>query len=98
VLTEPDRHGEPALSSKHGVCTAFRDFADAYDWNFCWKVWDALRAAVASGASPEAAVADTPRHRSNGSWSDGRPDRAVEGPAHRAHPPVTDSRARTEWQ
>jgi hypothetical protein len=71
VLTEPDGHGQPALSSKHGVCTAFRDLADAYDWNFCWKVWDALRTAAASGASPQAAIADTPHHRTNGTWSDG---------------------------
>jgi hypothetical protein len=71
VLTEPYRHGQPALSSKHGVCTAWRGIADAYDWNFCWKVWDALRAAAASGESPKAAVVDTPQHRSNGSWSDG---------------------------
>ena len=43
VLTHADKHGSPALSSKHGVCTARKGAADAYDWNFCWKVWDALR-------------------------------------------------------
>ena len=41
---------EPPLSSAHGVCSSRIDPAtgpldppDAYDWNFCWKVWDAMR-------------------------------------------------------
>jgi hypothetical protein len=43
VLTRTDDHGQPPLSSTHGVCTAYQGHANAYDWNFCWKVWDALR-------------------------------------------------------
>ena len=39
VLTYDDSHGLPALSSAHGVCAAFPGTANAYDWNFCWKVW-----------------------------------------------------------
>ena len=41
VLTRPDAHGTPPLSAPHGVCAAGKDGADAYDWNFCWKSWDA---------------------------------------------------------
>ena len=38
------RHGTPALSSEHGVCAGPTPGpADAYDWNFCWKVLDALQ-------------------------------------------------------
>ncbi|QXC62483.1 hypothetical protein KSP35_06690 [Aquihabitans sp. G128] len=74
VATVADRHGAPALLAKHGVCAAPKGKADAYDWNFCWKVWDALRAAAAGdeGAAAEA-LGDTPEHRSNGEWSDGTP-------------------------
>ena len=44
VMTRPDDHGEPPLLAPHGVCAASpQGTADAYDWNFCWKVWDALR-------------------------------------------------------
>ena len=71
VLTETDRHGTPALSSAHGVCAAPPDQADAYDWNFCWKVWDALRDAAYYGTNGKYALGDTPEHRSNGTWSDG---------------------------
>ena len=74
VLTEPDRHGEPALSSTHGVCAAPRGLADAYDWNFCWKVWDALRSAADdNGADRRFALGNTPEQRNNGAWSDGTP-------------------------
>jgi hypothetical protein len=74
VLTEPDAHGQPPLSSTHGVCTAPRDRADAYDWNFCWKVWDALRSAADDhGVNRRFALGNTAQQRSNGAWSDGRP-------------------------
>jgi hypothetical protein len=73
VLTEPDHHGTPALSSGHGVCAAPRGHADAYDWGFCWKVWDALRSAALDGTDRGLALGDTPEHRSNGTWSDGVP-------------------------
>jgi hypothetical protein len=73
VLTEPDHHGDPALSSGHGVCSAPPDRADAYDWGFCWKVWDALRSAALDGTDREYALGATPEHRSNGTWSDGVP-------------------------
>jgi acetyl esterase/lipase len=71
VLTRPDAHGQPALRSDHGVCTSRPGEADAYDWNFCWKVWDALQAMVNAGSPSPYALSDTPEHRSMGSWSDG---------------------------
>lgn len=73
VMTRPDDHGEPALAAGHGVCSAAEGQADAYDWGFCWKVWDALREAAATGTRPTAALADTPEHLSTGEWSDGPP-------------------------
>jgi hypothetical protein len=73
VLTHTDTHGEPDLSSDHGVCTAPKGMADAYDWNFCWKVWDALRSCAYFGTACRYALGDTPRHRFNGRWSDGVP-------------------------
>ena len=75
VLTHPDAHGEPALSSDHGVCKggpeAGSGAADAYDWNFCWKVWDALRSCAIDGEDCAHALGDTRKHRSLGRWSDG---------------------------
>jgi hypothetical protein len=46
---------------------------NAYDWNFCWKVWDALRSCALSGAHCRYALGRTRRHRSLGRWSDGVP-------------------------
>jgi pimeloyl-ACP methyl ester carboxylesterase len=71
VLTNADAHGTPALSSRHGVCAAGKDTADAYDWNFCWKVWDGLRDCALSGTHCGYALGNTRAHRSNGRWSDG---------------------------
>ncbi len=73
VLTETDRHGTPPLSSAHGVCAGRPGTADAYDWNFCWKVWDALRSCAYYGTDCRYALGKTPAHRSNGRWSDGVP-------------------------
>jgi hypothetical protein len=73
VMTHPDAHGVPRLSSAHGVCAGAKGAADAYDWNFCWKVWDGLRACAYSGRWCGYALGDTRRHRSNGRWSDGVP-------------------------
>ena len=73
VMARADNHGVPALSSVHGVCAAPPGTADAYDWNFCWKVWDALHAAASDGDMSQFALGDTPEHRSNGLWSDGTP-------------------------
>ncbi len=73
VLTRPDDHGEPALSSAHGVCAAPAGRADAYDWGFCWKVWDALRSAADEGQAPTRAIGDDPEHSGLGAWSDGTP-------------------------
>ena len=42
-----------------------------HDWNFCWKVWDALRSCAVSQIDCRYSLGDTRRHRSNGSWSDG---------------------------
>jgi hypothetical protein len=71
VLTTPDPHGDPDLVAPHGVCAAPQGLADAYDWGFCWKVWDALRSAAFDGRDAAYALGDTPEHRSNGEWSDG---------------------------
>ena len=76
VLTHTDSHGEPVLSSAHGVCAGGAGThgpANAYDWNFCWKVWDALRSCAYSGKNCRYALGNTPRHRSLGRWSDGTP-------------------------
>ncbi|MEA2399829.1 MAG: hypothetical protein QOK00_232 [Thermoleophilaceae bacterium] len=73
VLTRTDRHGSPALSSGHGVCASPKGTANAYDWNFCWKVWDALRDCAYAGRHCSYALGKTRRHRSNGRWSDGAP-------------------------
>jgi hypothetical protein len=71
VMVRTDTHGEPALGSDHGVCASPKGLANAYDWNFCWKVWDALRDCADSGTNCRYALGDTPSHRSNGRWSDG---------------------------
>ncbi|HEX6581982.1 MAG TPA: hypothetical protein VF056_00170 [Thermoleophilaceae bacterium] len=73
VLTHTDEHGDRDLSSKHGVCAAKKGTADAYDWNFCWKVWDGLRSCAYLGRQCGHALGNTRRHRSNGRWSDGVP-------------------------
>jgi hypothetical protein len=76
VLTHTDSHGEPTLSSDHGVCAggpAYGGAPNAYDWNFCWKVWDALRSCAYSGTDCRYALGDNRKHRSNGRWSDGVP-------------------------
>lgn len=79
VLTHTDDHGKPTLSSAHGVCAAGADpggglfgKVNAYDWNFCWKVWDALRSCAYSGTACRYALGDTRAHRSVGRWSDGK--------------------------
>src|SRR5262249_14013785 len=76
VLTLTDDHGTPALSSAHGVCAAGPAFggpANDYDWNFCWKVWDALRTCAYYRKDCRYALGDTEEHRSMGNWSDGVP-------------------------
>ena len=35
--------------------------ADAYDWYFCWKTWDALRSAALDGTDRDVALGDTRR-------------------------------------
>jgi hypothetical protein len=72
VLTRADRHGEPDLRAPHGVCAGPRGQADAYDWGFCWKVWDGLRSCAYEKRDCEYALGATREHRSNGRWSDGR--------------------------
>ena len=73
VLTSADAHGTPPLRAPHGVCAAGKDGADAYDWNFCWKSWDALRSCATTGPGASTASATRAKHRSNGRWSDGVP-------------------------
>ena len=79
MLTHTDDHGTPALAAIHGVCATGSQpgssygSPDAYDWNFCWKVWDALRSCAISKRNCSYALGNTPEHRSNGRWSDGVP-------------------------
>jgi hypothetical protein len=73
VMTFADTHGTPALGAPHGVCAASAGNANAYDWNFCWKVWDGLRDAAYFGRNCRFALGDTREHSSNGRWSDGVP-------------------------
>ncbi len=71
VMTRPDRHGMPPLSSRHGVCNAFPGQADVYDWNFCWRTFDALRAASVDGTDRAYALGHSAKHTDLGAWSDG---------------------------
>ncbi len=82
VLSYTDAYGNPDLSSGHGVSSGDSGVSsgqnivsrlDAYDWNFVWKVWDALRDTAFEGANSAYAIGDTPEHRSMGTWSDGTP-------------------------
>jgi hypothetical protein len=80
VLTHTDDHGIPTLAAIHGVCAAGAvpgdgDFGavNAYDWNFCWKVWDALRSCALKQKRCRYALGNTRKHRSMGKWSDGVP-------------------------
>jgi hypothetical protein len=81
VMTLPDAHGTPALSSAHGVCSTATLQAqaslDAYDHQFCWKVFDALQSCAYLGTNCPYALGNTPEHRSNGIWSDGVPVREL---------------------
>jgi hypothetical protein len=86
VMLFDDAHGTPDLSSKHGVCAGggpasdgaeTRVSLDAYDWNYCWKVWDALRDYALFGKNKSYAVGNTAQHRSIGLWNDGTPVKAL---------------------
>jgi pimeloyl-ACP methyl ester carboxylesterase len=75
VLVHTDAHGTPALSSDHGVCTGGAGYvaADAYDWNFCWKIFDAMRDCAYSRKHCAYALGKRRKHRFLGRWSDGVP-------------------------
>lgn len=73
VLTSEDDHGDPALTSDHGVCTGAGTAVDAYDWGFCWRVWDALKHCAYDRRDCESAIGSTPQNRHIGLWSDGTP-------------------------
>ena len=93
VLTAPDAHGTPALSAPHGVCAARKGLADAYDWNFCWKAWDALRDCAYFGTRCNYALGDTPRAPLQRPLERRRPDRPAENSGRRADPALTQPRA-----
>ena len=62
------------LSARQSVRTwsaSWPGTADAYDWGFCWRTWDALRSAAEDGTDRAYALGDTPEQRSIGAWSDG---------------------------
>lgn len=73
VLTHDDTYGDPDLYSRHMVCYSRPGEIDAYDYNFCWKVWDALRSSAYRGTHSPYAFGNTPEHTSMGFWSDGTP-------------------------
>jgi len=75
VMTFPDAHGTPALSSRHGVCAGPGGgfVVDAYDYGFCWRSFDALRSCALTGRDCASALGDTPQNRYIGTWSDGTP-------------------------
>lgn len=73
VMIFADDHGRPALESPHGVCMSPPGEADAYDFNFCWKTFDAMRSCAIEGKDCRFALGNTAEHRSNGFWSDGTP-------------------------
>lgn len=73
VMTYDDTHGDPDLRTFHGVCAGRRGLADAYSWNFCWKVWDAMRSCAYSRKSCKSALGPGKKHSSIGKWSDGTP-------------------------
>ncbi len=81
VLTHTDVHGTPALSSAHGVCAGGSGFGgppDAYDWNFCWRVWDGLQRCAYAGRWCGYALGDSAKHTDLGRWSDGVPVKPLE--------------------
>ena len=83
VLTSDDSHGHPGLQAIHGVCAGSgapdttpavgHSPVDAYDWGFCWRSFDALRACALYGTDCNYALGDTPQNRYIGTWSDGVP-------------------------
>lgn len=73
VMTRTDGYGTPTLSSVHGVCAAEKGTADAYDWRFCWKAWDALRSCGYWEKSCAYALGRGRKHTWMGRWSDGTP-------------------------
>ena len=71
VMAYTDDHGSPALASGHGISMA--PTTDAYDYNFVWKTFDAMRSCALEGKDCAYGMGDTPEHRFNGLWSDGVP-------------------------
>jgi len=55
---------------------------DAYDWGFCWRSFDALRACGLYGTDCRFALGDTAQNRDIGTWSDGLPLTALTIMAH----------------
>ena len=90
VLTEPDDHGMPGAVVGPRRVRRRRRAADAYDWNFCWKIWDALRSAAADGGRSSTTLGDTPEHRSNGIVERRHPDRPADDPGRRTDRPLID--------
>ncbi len=84
VLTFPDDHGRPGLTSHHGVCGTLGG-SDAYDWGFCWRVWDAMRMAADHGSDLTEVVPLPPSRLDVGAWSDGTP---ITSPTVTARAPV----------
>ena len=94
-------HRRPRHDRRSRACTACApraarpgSAANAYDWNFCWKVWDALRSCAYRGRDCRYALGNTRQHRSKGRWSDGVPISAAEDPGRRADPALSVDQAR----
>ena len=71
----PTTHGAAgALLAATACAPAPKGTADAYDWNFCWKVWDALRSCAYAGSGlPLRAGRHAASTAPTARWSDGMP-------------------------
>jgi hypothetical protein len=107
VLTSNDSHGSPPLRAIHGVCAAAGvpgsqtgtfGAPDTYDWGFCWKNFDSLRACALYGTDCQYALGNNPEHRYIGTWSDGVPVTGSKIPELCAHHPDPDAAAAESTQ
>jgi len=77
TMTRTDDWGTPTLSSAHGVCAAGQGNADAFDWRFCWRDWDAIRTCAYRGRNCALSMGVKPKRTWLGRWSDGTPIRRL---------------------
>ena len=95
----PTTTATPPLSSEaRRVRRRRRARADAYDWNFCWKVWDALRSCAYAGTRLPLRARRHAAASLHRQLERRRADRAAEDPGRGADPPAAGAgpRARAE--